>query len=139
MRASSSDAVLQMRPHEGSVDEDNHLPFPAVTPILTQPRMLLVFWAASAHCWLTLSFSFTKTPKSFSTGLLSRSYLSLYTCSSCLCLSISSRRICSMIFPGTEVRSPVCSVPSLPFSLKEWCFPFSSRQRLHLTAMTSQI
>ena len=42
------------------------------TPLLMQPRILLAFWAASAHCRLTSSFSSVKTPKSFSTELLSR-------------------------------------------------------------------
>jgi len=44
-----------------------------------EPRISLVFQAASAHCWLMLRFSSTRTPKSFSAGLLSRSSPSLYT------------------------------------------------------------
>ena len=49
------------------------------TPFLMQPGMLLPFWAARVHCWLTLSFSFTRTPMS-SALLLWRSYSpSLYT------------------------------------------------------------
>ncbi|PKU39142.1 hypothetical protein llap_10552 [Limosa lapponica baueri] len=31
--------------------------------LLMQPRMRLAFWAASAHCWLMLSFSITNTPQ----------------------------------------------------------------------------
>jgi len=38
---------------------------------LMQPRIQLAFWAASTHCLVTLSFSSTSTPKSFSSGLLS--------------------------------------------------------------------
>jgi len=34
-----------------------------------------------------------------------------------VCLNISSRRICSIIFPGTEVRLPGLQFPGLPFSL----------------------
>jgi len=43
-------ATLQMGPHEGRVDEDYHLLLPAAAPLLMQPRVLSVFWAASAHC-----------------------------------------------------------------------------------------
>ena len=47
--------------------------------LLMQPVVQLAFWAASAHCHLMLSFSFTSTPKSFSSGLLSTHSLpSLY-------------------------------------------------------------
>ncbi|KAK4812332.1 hypothetical protein QYF61_017109 [Mycteria americana] len=41
------------------------------TLLFMQPRIWLAFWAASAHCQLTSSFSSTSTPKSFSAGLLS--------------------------------------------------------------------
>ena len=37
--------------------------------LLMQLRILLVFWAMSAHCWLMSSFSSTTTSNSFSTGL----------------------------------------------------------------------
>lgn len=33
-------------------------------------------------------------------------WLSLVTSLSSMCLSIASRRICSLIFPGTELRLP---------------------------------
>ena len=49
------------------------------TPLLILPRILLSFWDARAHCWLMLSFSSTRTPKSFSAGLLLRSFPSLYS------------------------------------------------------------
>ena len=42
------------------------------TPLLMEPRILLAFQAASAHCWLMSSFLSTRTPKSFSARLLSR-------------------------------------------------------------------
>jgi len=52
-----------------------------VTHILMQLGIWLAFWAASTHCQLTLSFSSTNTPKSFSSGLLSsHSPLKLYLC-----------------------------------------------------------
>ena len=35
------DAVLQMGPHEGKVDEDSALPLPAATSLLMEPRLLL--------------------------------------------------------------------------------------------------
>ena len=38
-----------------------------------QPRLQLAFQAARAHCLLMSSFSSTRTPKSFSAGLLSMS------------------------------------------------------------------
>lgn len=51
-----------------------------VTSPLVEPRTLLSFRAASTCCWLTLSFSSNRTPKSFSAGLLSRgSSPSVYT------------------------------------------------------------
>jgi len=49
-----------------------------VTPLLMHPRIQLAFRAASACCWLMSSFLLTRTPKSFSTGLLSVSSPSLY-------------------------------------------------------------
>ena len=44
-----------------------------------QPRILLAFWAASAHCWSMLNLSSIKTLKSFSVRLLLRSSSSLHT------------------------------------------------------------
>uniref|UniRef100_A0A8C0E917 ABC-type glutathione-S-conjugate transporter n=1 Tax=Bubo bubo TaxID=30461 RepID=A0A8C0E917_BUBBB len=53
------------------------------TLLLMQPRTWLAFWAVSTHCWLTVSFPSTNTPKSFSLGLLSiHSSPSLYLCMS---------------------------------------------------------
>ena len=50
------------------------------TPPLVQPRIQLTFRAASIHCWLMCSLLSTRTPKSFSAGLLSmNSSPSLYT------------------------------------------------------------
>jgi len=45
------------------------------------PSRPLAFLAARAHCWLTVNFSSTRTPRSLSTELLSsRSAPSLYWC-----------------------------------------------------------
>jgi len=65
------DAGFQVRSHQGRVEGQNPLPHPAGHPFLMQPRTRLAFWAASAHCQITSSFSSIRTPKSFSTGLLS--------------------------------------------------------------------
>jgi len=62
------DAVPQMGPQEGRADGDNPLPCPAATPLLMQPRILLAFHSARA---LMSSFLSIRTPKSFSTELLS--------------------------------------------------------------------
>ena len=48
------------------------------TPLLMQPKIQLAFQAARAPCWLMLSFSSTRNPKSFSVGLLSSTSPSLY-------------------------------------------------------------
>lgn len=50
-------------------------PGPLATLHLMQPRIFLAFWAASSHCWLTVSFSSAITPKSFSSVLLSVTFL----------------------------------------------------------------
>jgi len=42
----------------------------AISP-LTESKIPLAFQPASAHCWLMLSFSSTRTPQSSSAGLLS--------------------------------------------------------------------
>jgi len=58
----------------------NPLSLSAAIPLLMQPRILLAFWSEVTHCWFMSSLSLTRTPKSFSTGLLSRnSSPSLYT------------------------------------------------------------
>ena len=78
MEVPSLDTVLQLGPHKGKAERDNHLPLPCWS------RILLAFWATSAHCWVMLSFSSTRTPKSFSTGLHSwSSSPSLYTYLDC--------------------------------------------------------
>ena len=61
-----------VRSQDSRAEGDNHL-LPAAFPLLMQPRILLAFWAAGTHCCLMCSFLSTRTPKSFSTGLLSRS------------------------------------------------------------------
>ena len=57
-----------MGSQESGVKGQNPLPLPAGHAALKQPRTRLAFWAASAHCWLTLSFSPTSTPKSSPQG-----------------------------------------------------------------------
>lgn len=56
-----------------------------------------------------------------------------------MCLNISSRRNCCMIFPGTEERG--CSSLDLPFLsfLGKSCFPFSSHWALYMTTTTFQV
>lgn len=52
-----------------------------------------------------------------------------------------SRRVCSMILPGTEVRLASYSAPRLPFlPFCKWglCFPFFSHWELPQMTMTSQ-
>lgn len=41
---------------------------------LIQPRMLLAFFAATAHCWVIFNFLSTKTPNSFSAFLVPSRY-----------------------------------------------------------------
>ena len=77
------DAVLQMGPHEGRVERDEWGRVTSLallaTYLLMQLRILLAFQDTSVHYWLMTSFSSTKTPKSFSAGLLSKnSYLCMY-------------------------------------------------------------
>lgn len=61
------DAVLQMGPHELTIEGNNPLPLSLLAiPLMMQPRIPLAFWAASTHWWLVLSFSSTRTPKAFS-------------------------------------------------------------------------
>ena len=65
----------------GLTKEEQRGQFPPCScwqPLWMQPRILLVFWAASAHCWFTLSHTSTRTLKSFFAGLLSRSSPSPY-------------------------------------------------------------
>ena len=54
LEAPGLDAVLHMGPHKHRVEGDNPLPLPAAIPLLTQPRLQLAFWAASAHTRKTL-------------------------------------------------------------------------------------
>ena len=122
-----------MGSQKSGVKGQNPLPCPAGHAALMQPRARLAFWAANAHCWLTLSFSPTSTPKSFSSGLLSsRSPPSL-----CLCLGCPARLWCARDggMLGTDPArgsSSLCSPvpqpnpkcegqPSLVFLKKESC------------------
>jgi len=52
------DTVLQMGPHKGRVERDNHHhpPRPADHPFFDAAQELLAFQAANAHCWLVLFF-----------------------------------------------------------------------------------
>ena len=52
-------------------ERDNHLPHTAESTVLIQNRIQLVFQDESIHCRLMSSFSFTRTPKVFYTGLFS--------------------------------------------------------------------
>jgi len=76
LEASHLDSILQMRPYNDRVERDNHFSPLLATPLLMQFRMhqKIIMWAASTHCWLMLSFSSTRTPRSFSAELLSRSF-----------------------------------------------------------------
>ncbi|KAK4807440.1 hypothetical protein QYF61_001991 [Mycteria americana] len=71
LRTPELDAVLQ----GGLTRAEQRGRIPSLDLLATllwmQPRMLLAFWAASAHCRLMSSLSSISTPKSFSTGLLS--------------------------------------------------------------------
>lgn len=58
-----------MGSHESRVERDNHLSLAVGHPFSDAAQ---AFQAASAHCWLMLNFSSTRTPTSFSTGPLSR-------------------------------------------------------------------
>ena len=60
--------------------DDSMIPTLCCHSSLTQTRILFIFEAAGAHCWLTSNFLFIGAPKSFSTRLLSwSSSPSLYT------------------------------------------------------------
>jgi len=65
--------------HKGRIKGDSHLLRPTVTLPLMEPGILLTFQARSKLCWLLLSFSSTRIPKSFSAGLLSRSSFNFLT------------------------------------------------------------
>lgn len=60
--AAGQDTVLQMIPHKGGVDEDNHLSLSAGHPFFDAAIILLAFWAASVYCWLMSSLSSTSSP-----------------------------------------------------------------------------
>ena len=55
------DAVLQMGPHKGRVERDNHLLALLATPLLMELRIPLAFQAASTHCLVVFSFSTNQT------------------------------------------------------------------------------
>lgn len=69
--------ILQMGCHKSKVEGENPLHQPAdQTPYdATQDSTGESFWVASTHYWPMLSFSSTITPKSFSSGLLSITFL----------------------------------------------------------------
>jgi len=49
LEAPYMDTVLQMGPHEGREEGDNHLPPPLATSLLIKPRILLAFCTANVH------------------------------------------------------------------------------------------
>jgi len=63
---------MQMETHESRMEGYNSLPCLAVTPLSVQPRILLAFQAAGAHCWLM-------SRTQLRTELLSMNSPSLYT------------------------------------------------------------
>ena len=80
LRAPDLDTVVQMEPHKGRIEGAVTSLTLLATPLLMETRIPLALLAANAHCWLMLSFLLTRTPKSFSAGLLSvSSSSSLYT------------------------------------------------------------
>ncbi|KAK4831337.1 hypothetical protein QYF61_017468 [Mycteria americana] len=93
-----------------------------VTLLLMQPRIWLAFWAASAHCWLMLSFSSTNTPKSFSSG---RAALNPFSAQPVFVLGIAPTHVQDLALGPVElhevrtgpplkpVRVPLEGIPSL--------------------------
>jgi len=84
LEASGLNAVIQMGPHKGRVQGDNHLTCTAGHPPVDTAQDT-VGLAVGAQSWFMLSFYiyifiYTRTLKSFSAGLLSRiSFPSLYS------------------------------------------------------------
>ena len=74
LEAPDLDTVFQMGPHKGWVEGDHHPLSLLTTPLLMQPRIELAFWIAREHCQLMSIFLYTRTLKSFSTGLFSINY-----------------------------------------------------------------
>lgn len=71
LEAPELDPALEVGSHGTRAEEQN--PFPPLLPalLLMKPSTHLAFWAVSALHQITLSFSSTHTPTSFSSGLLS--------------------------------------------------------------------
>ena len=63
LQAPELNKVLKVRSHESRGEGYNHLPWPAATLLVIQPRIKLAFWVASAHCHLMQSFSSNNSPK----------------------------------------------------------------------------
>jgi len=72
LRHPGLDAVLQMEPHKNR-DRARTITSHSLlaTPPLMQLGIQLAFQVARTYCWLVYGFSSTRTPKSFSPGLLS--------------------------------------------------------------------
>lgn len=66
--------ALQVWPYPFSLQSKSHLPWPADSTLLMQPRTALAFFVARAHCWLMFSLVSSRTPKSFTTKLLPASW-----------------------------------------------------------------
>jgi len=64
LRAPELDAGLQVKS-----EQRNRIPSLTLLAMLLgmQPRMLLVFWAVSAHCWVMLSFPVCTHPYTYAT------------------------------------------------------------------------
>lgn len=76
-------AALHVGPHKGRAERGSRLLSLLDTLPLVQPSPQLVFWAASAPCWLVSSFSSTRTHRSLSQSCSQRVLLPLCL-SSCL-------------------------------------------------------
>ena len=75
LAASDLDAVLQMESHEGRVEGDNQFPLPAGHSTFDAAQDVFgLLGCKFPHCWPMLTFSCTRIPKSFSTGLLSTTF-----------------------------------------------------------------
>lgn len=70
-------AVIQVGCHKSGGVNDN--PWPLATLLWIYPRIHLAFWAASAHCQLTLSYASTITPRASLPGCF-QSPASLWVC-----------------------------------------------------------
>ncbi|PKU30563.1 hypothetical protein llap_19132 [Limosa lapponica baueri] len=73
-----------------------------------QPRIRLAFWAASAHCWLTLIFSSTSTPKCFTL----RAVLNPFSTQPVFVLGIALTQMQDLALGLVELQE-VCTGPPL--------------------------